>query len=87
MSQAKTITLNAHSIVVHLTGDGGGAISSTLKVAEVDSENALDDRMYNAAIDGIESMVLAHAVAGVDIQSPGYQEGIQAAVDAVGNQV
>lgn len=43
------------------------------------------DRLYNAAIDGIESLVLAHACAGVDVQSPAYIEGIETAVDAIAN--
>lgn len=37
------------------------------------------------AIDAIESMVLAHAVAGVDVESPAYLEGIETAVEAVSN--
>jgi len=36
-------------------------------------------------IDAIESMVLAHACAGVDIESPAYIEGIETAVEAVMN--
>lgn len=35
--------------------------------------------------DGIFSMILAHAIAGVDIESPAYIEGIETAVEAVGN--
>jgi hypothetical protein len=37
------------------------------------------------AVDGIFSMILAHAIAGVDIESPAYLEGIETAVEAVGN--
>ena len=35
--------------------------------------------------DAIESMILAHAAAGVDIQSPAYIEGIETAADALDN--
>ena len=38
-------------------------------------------------IDGIESMILAHAIAGVDIESPAYLEGIETAVEAVANHI
>lgn len=78
----KEIKLPCFGIVVNLTGDGGGAISSThLKTEHNDPE----DELYNAAMDGIESMILGHAIAGIDIESPAYIEGIEAAVNACCN--
>lgn len=41
---------------------------------------------YNAAIDGILSLILAHACAGIDVRSPAYLEGIEVAVEAAGNR-
>ena len=38
-----------------------------------------------AAIDALESLILAHTCGGVDICSPAYLEGIETAVDAIGN--
>lgn len=38
-----------------------------------------------SAINIIESMILAHAIAGIDIEAPGYVEGIETALDALGN--
>ena len=40
---------------------------------------------YNGGVDAIESMILSHAVAGIDIESESYQDGIQAALDSLGN--
>ena len=78
----KTIKLPVFGIIVDLTGDGGGSISSTdLKTVHNDEE----DELYNAAMDGIESMILAHVLAGVDIESPSYLEGIETAVNACAN--
>lgn len=37
------------------------------------------------AIDVIESIVLAHAIAGIDIETPAYIEGIETALDALEN--
>ena len=37
------------------------------------------------ALDAIEALVLAHAVAGVDVTTPAYQEGLETALDAVAN--
>ena len=62
---------------------GGGSIVSDLRVA---GEN-IADRQYNAAIDGLEAIVLAHACAGVDVQSPAYIESIETAVEAIANHV
>ncbi len=37
---------------------------------------------YNAAVDGITSMILAHAIAHIDVETPAYIEGIETAVQA-----
>jgi len=39
----------------------------------------------NAAMDGLGALVLAHACTGIDVASPAYVEGIETAVDAIGN--
>ena len=38
-------------------------------------------------IDAIESLILAHAVAGIDITTPAYIEGIETAIDAIINKM
>ncbi len=40
---------------------------------------------FEAAVDAMESLILAHAVAGVDISTPAYVEGIETAIDALLN--
>jgi hypothetical protein len=75
----KTFKLPIFGIVVETDGKGSGSITSTdLKTVLYDSE----DELYNAAMDGVESLILAHACAGVDITTPEYLEGIETAVDA-----
>ena len=59
---------------------GSGSI-----VSDSRTQNAAN-RQYNAAIDGLESLILAHACAGVDVESPAYVEGIETAVDAIANR-
>ena len=58
-----------------------GRITSNLK----DATNAAA-RLSNAAIDGLESLILAHACAGIDVTLPAYIEGIETAVAAIENQ-
>jgi hypothetical protein len=45
------------------------------------------ERLYNAAIDGLESLILAHACAGIDVNSAAYLEGIETAVDSAANHL
>jgi hypothetical protein len=63
---------------------GAGTISSNLKTG---GENATANRPYNAAIDGLESLILTHACVGVDVQAPAYIEGIETAVEAIANHL
>ena len=62
---------------------GSGAIASDLRAAG----RSAADRQYNTAIDGLESLILAHACAGVDVESPAYVEGVETAVEAIANHV
>ena len=48
-------------------------------------DTTADDMQYAAAIDGLESLILAHACAGIDISSSAYVEGIETAVEAIVN--
>ena len=84
-----TITLPVYGIVIELDPGvdedaerfGGGTLTSTLH--EDDSEGHPE---LGAALDAIESLILAHAVAGIDVSSPAYLEGIDTAVDAAMNE-
>jgi hypothetical protein len=81
MSELK---LGCYGIIINWNGEdkGSAAISSDLHEKD-SSENSL----YNAAIDGIESLILAHFCAGIEVDSPAYVEGIQTATDACGNNI
>jgi hypothetical protein len=73
------ITIPCFGIVIEII-DNGGKITSDLK-------HANDKRTVQAAMDAIESLILAHAVAGVDVASPAYVEGIEIAVEACWNNL
>jgi len=83
----RTIKLLSYDIVIklHPTGDldsgrGGGSINSSLKF---DIPKGKDEELYNSAIDGILKTVLGHAIAGIDVESPQYLEGIESAVEGL----
>ena len=83
----KTIKLPCYGIVVTFAAVGQD------ETAWLDSDLSKErfsegtDKALESAIDGIESMILAHAIAGVDIESPAYLEGIETAVEAVANHI
>ena len=60
---------------------GSGTITSDLK-----QDTTAEDVEYVAAIDALESLVLAHACAGIDVTTPAYIEGIETAVEAIAKQ-
>ena len=74
----KTIRLDCHGIVVYLGEDGSSKIHSNLK----ETDGLREDEAYNFAVDGIESLILAHVCAGIDITTPAYIEAIEAAVQS-----
>jgi len=84
---ARKIKLPCYGITVTLAREnaveepGAGSIVSDLREADTAA-----NRQYNSAIDGLEALILAHACAGVDVESPAYLEGIETAVDAIGNR-
>jgi hypothetical protein len=80
MSDVNTLVLPCYGIVISWFGDDkrGAAISTELtpKIAHPMDTNAMDC---------IESIVLAHFCAGIDVSSPAYLEGIETAIDSYAN--
>lgn len=72
--------------IVNVTGDGGASISTEGVKAECAEEEGSEEAqladLYDAAIDGIESLVLALACAGTDVSTPEFVEAIETAVNA-----
>lgn len=81
-NRMREINLPVHGIRINLTEDGGGSITSDLHEGSRDGEY---EKLYDAAIDGIESTILAHAIAGVDVEAPAYLEGIESALEGLVN--
>ncbi len=81
------ITLDGDTIELETNGQSG-TVSSSLPIHASDTEypKSIKDR-YNAAIDGVESLVLAHACAGVDVQSNEYVAGLKVAIESITNNL
>lgn len=67
--------LNTVGLVIEVEG-GCGSVVKSLK------EDRRPSR-YNAALDAVESLVLAHACAGINVCESKYVEGVQTTLDAI----
>ena len=61
---------------------GAGTVTSKLK----GPEKTAAEWLRNAATAGLESLILAHARAGVDVKSPACLKVIEMAVEAITNR-
>jgi hypothetical protein len=49
-------------------------------------ESDIQSRLqHNAMLDALESLILAHAVAGINVEDPRYKQGIETFFDAISN--
>jgi hypothetical protein len=77
----REIILNSsgYRISIQLAEDGkSGTILS-------DMHTGIDSDEHTAAYNAIESLVLAHACAGVNVQSEAYMAGLSTAIEAIDN--
>lgn len=67
-----------------------GTITSNLKNkisgAESLQRSDIDRVLWNLQMDALESLILAAACAGVDIDSPEFQQAIATALEAIANE-
>jgi hypothetical protein len=71
-------------VFVKSTPDGpSGTITSGLRVLEMDEE----DVAFNTGIDAIESLILAHACAGIAIESYEYRKGVETTISYLLNNL
>lgn len=82
------IRVGEDCITLRLDGEGGGAVQSTLQITESDADFEAEYRQdYNSAVNGLESLVLAHACAGIDVRDARYVAGIGTSLDAISNHM
>ena len=75
---------------------GGGSVESNLldKNSPVEGiqanlevlEEFVQQHRYEACVDGVESLLLALACAGVDVESKQFKAGLESALDAIANK-
>lgn len=79
----RTLSLGLHGIQISWSGsfNEGAQISSDLK-----GDSGCVCEGFNTAVDAIESMILGHFMAGVDVTAPAYRNGISVALEALANR-
>jgi len=81
------IRLSCYGIEVALTGHDGTIKSDLLKNTDIENpKDAVETTELTAAVNALESLILAHAWAGIDINTPAYIEGIETVVDKIFNE-
>lgn len=84
IQQMTLIELPCYGIVVETDGKGGGTIRSDLHMGL--TSGRLDQAVLLHVLDGIESMILGCACAGIDISQPAFLEAIETAVQSAHSQ-
>ena len=76
------LKLGVFGIEINSSVVGGEATIYSQMKEDCKTENEL----FNSAIDGVESMILAHHSSGIDVSSSIYIEGIETAYEAICNK-
>jgi len=74
-----TIELPVYGITINVANRDGSISSSGLQDDAASPE-------YRAAVDGLLSLILGHACAGINVRSPVYLEGIEVGMDHIWKQ-
>ena len=85
----KTIKLDIHGIVVELGEKDPLApacsLGGTIKSDLVD-DTLTDKNPFNVGMEALESMILACACAGIDIETNAFGEAIETVADKIANE-
>ena len=82
----KTILLTTLFGTIHLelsAPDGEGKVTGEILSGFADAAEPFDAGVEE--VDFIESLILAHACAGVDVEAPAYITGLETALEAIDN--
>jgi len=90
----QTVIMRNEGIEIKVEFDirGCGTVESNLKYeGEVTFDEHgtrnfdINEIEWNAAIDGVEALILAQAISGVDIKAASYQQAVWDALEAIDN--
>jgi len=83
----RVFVIPQYGIKVEISPAGGGTIQSGLTEVLVGTEEHEDDPQLEGAVHALESLILAHACAGIDIDAPEYVKGLTEALAAIADNL
>lgn len=84
----KIIELPCYKITIYLENADPlrpGAYRNGTVTSELHDDH--ESPVQRAAWDVVESIVMAHAIAGIDVTTPAYVEGVETTVDSIINEL
>lgn len=78
----KTYEVEEFELIIQVE-DGAGQILHGINVGKSDG----NDTGFEAAVDALESVALAHACEGIDITEPKYLAGLRTAIESCANNL
>lgn len=79
----KTIKLPTYNITISYTN---GDQTNPKIVSDMKNKNLPNDHRFNLACDGLESLILAQCISGIDIASASLTQSIKIAYDTIQNK-
>lgn len=77
-----------YGIILEVENNSGEILGSDLYQAIAgESNNPVCVSRTNDIVFTIESLILAHACAGIDVKSPAYLEGLETTMDSIANNL
>jgi hypothetical protein len=85
----KTYSIPQYGITVSITDGGTASIQSQLKEHLIGNDEKSQEMYYEltGAVDALESLILGHAAAGIDIGSQAYVAGLESSLAAIANNL
>jgi hypothetical protein len=87
----KQFKLEVYGVTFSISNEVPYFINSTLRdgpdAEPEDIEDLQAEAAFNAGCDVVESIILAHVRAGVDVQSREYKEGLETTLEALYNNL
>ncbi|MDI5832574.1 hypothetical protein OCF84_21360 (plasmid) [Shewanella xiamenensis] len=80
------LTLNTNCYGITITYDSSDKERASIS-SEMKAQDTSVNKTFNVAVDALESIILAHFCAGLDVSSPAYLQGIEEAYQALCNHI
>jgi hypothetical protein len=78
------LTPLGYKVTVTVANSTSGTIEDNIRYESPETE---EDRIWNASVDAVTSLILAHACAGVNVEGSNYAHGVETTLQAMANNL